>query len=71
MGGALAVRTMEQIEKSEEDSELKKAIRALVVIDVVEETAMEALPYMENFVKNRPSDFPDLRSVVRYGIVTG
>ena len=29
---------------------------------------MEALPFMEQLVTSRPQDFPDLTSVVKYGI---
>jgi len=70
MGGSIAVKTMEKIEAME-DSQFKKAIKGLLIVDVVEGTAMEALPFMEQIVKNRPLDFPDLRSVVKYGIMSG
>ena len=32
---------------------------------------MEALPFMEQIVTNRPDSFPDLPSVVKYGIFGG
>jgi hypothetical protein len=32
-----------------------RAVLALFVIDVVEGTAMEALPFMEQIVSNRPT----------------
>lgn len=32
---------------------------------------MDALPFMEQVVKNRPADFPDLKSVVKYGLMSG
>jgi len=47
MGGAIAVKTIDYVEKVMADSELKKAILGCVIIDVVEGTAMEALPFME------------------------
>jgi len=53
------------------DSELKKAILGTIIIDVVEGTAMDALPFMEVLVKNRPPHFPDLQSVVKYGVMSG
>ena len=40
----------------------------VVLIDVVESIAMEALPFMEQIVNNRPESFPDLTSVIKYGI---
>ena len=53
------------------DSELKKAVQGCMIIDVVEGTAMEALPFMEQIVRNRPVQFEDLQSVVKYGIMGG
>ena len=47
MGGAMAVKTLAHIEKEMTESELKKAIQGCLIIDVVEGTAMEALPFME------------------------
>jgi protein phosphatase methylesterase 1 len=41
------------------------------VIDVVEGTAMDALPFMENIVLSRPTEFRSLQSVVQYGIKSG
>jgi len=32
---------------------------------------MDALPCMESIVNNRPSKFPDLASVVKYGVSSG
>ena len=46
MGGSISIKTMERIEAME-DCDMKKAIKGLLVIDVVEGTAMEALPFME------------------------
>ena len=43
----------------------------VAIIDVVEGTAMDALPFMEQIVKNRPANFPDLPSVVKYGVLGG
>lgn len=47
MGGGVATRVVEQMEDDIH-------VAGLVVIDVVEGTAMEALPFMESMVKNRP-----------------
>ena len=71
MGGAIATKTIGHIEKEMADSELKKSILGVVIIDVVEGTAMEALPFMEQIVKNRPVHFPDLATVVKYGVQSG
>lgn len=76
MGGAIAAKTMEKILLSPEEyycSDLLKGISlilnviGLFVIDVVEGTAMEALPFMENIVYDRPHRFKTLQDVVKYG----
>jgi protein phosphatase methylesterase 1 len=71
MGGAIATKTVRKIERELAGSELALAIGGVVIIDVVEGTAMEALPFMEQIVKNRPVHFPDLQSVIRYGVIGG
>ena len=38
----------------------------LIVIDVVEGSAIEALPHMETILNNRPKKFSSLEDVVRY-----
>ena len=52
-------------------SPLAKAVLGLVVIDVVESTAMEALPFMERFIFSRPPRFASLAEVIKYGVQTG
>jgi len=71
MGGSIATKVAHKIENEMEESELAKALSALVIIDVVEGTAMDALPFMEQIVKNRPHQFPDLQSVIKYGVTSG
>ena len=71
MGGSIAAKVAARIETELADSELHKAVLGLFVIDVVEGTAMDALPFMEAIVKGRPKHFPDLKSVIRYGIQSG
>ena len=50
MGGAVATKVASVIETEMAASDLSKAVLGLLVIDLVESTAMEALPYMEQFV---------------------
>lgn len=71
MGGALATKVTSHLETQMADSELRKAVLGVAIIDVVEGTAMDALPFMEQIVRNRPPHFPDLSSVVRYGVLGG
>jgi len=71
MGGSIAAKVAYKIEQEMKDHVLCKAVCALFVIDVVEGTAMEALPFMEQIVHNRPIDFPDVISVIKYGLQSG
>jgi protein phosphatase methylesterase 1 len=47
MGGSIATKTATKILNEMKDSELAKALVTLFIIDVVEGTAMDALPFME------------------------
>ena len=63
MGGAVATKATEIALASES---LAKRIFGLIVVDVVEGTALEALPFMENIVKNRPAVFKDPQSAIQW-----
>lgn len=58
MGGAIAVRLAAS-------KQLNKIV-GLVVIDVVEGTAMSALPYMVSWLRARPASFATVEKAVRY-----
>lgn len=47
MGGSIATKTATKICNEMQESNLYKALVTLFIIDVVEGTAMEALPFME------------------------
>ena len=68
MGGSIAAKTLSHLEREMAGQDIQKCILGLILIDVVEGTAMEALPFMEQIVTSRPQEFPDLASVVKYGI---
>lgn len=57
MGGAIAVKTVFEASINNTQEEWAKHVMGLFVIDVVEGTAMEALPFMENIVLKRPKKF--------------
>ena len=42
-----------------------------MVIDVIEGTAMEALPFMENIVNNKPETFPSIEKGIEYMFRSG
>lgn len=71
MGGSIATKMARRLETDLKDTPIGKALSGLIIIDVVEGTAMEALPFMEQIVSNRPTMFKDLPSVVKYGYTSG
>jgi protein phosphatase methylesterase 1 len=72
MGGSVATKTCEEIFKNQDKyKDLYDKIQGLMVIDVVEGTAMEALPFMENIVNNRPETFPSIEKGIEYMFRSG
>ena len=72
MGGSIATKTCCEILKEEEKyKELYKKMQGLIVIDVVEGTAMDALPFMENIVNNRPERFNSIQKGIEYMYKSG
>ena len=67
MGGAIATKLVTLVSKEHDQADLYKKIKSLFVIDVVEGSALEALPLMEQIVKMRPQEFESLSDVVKYG----
>eukprot|EP00033_Pygsuia_biforma_P002645 GCRY01002925.1.p1 GENE.GCRY01002925.1~~GCRY01002925.1.p1 ORF type:complete len:331 (-),score=32.50 GCRY01002925.1:71-1063(-) len=58
MGGAIATRVVEQ--------HVLSNIVGLVVLDVVEGTALSSLVHMQAFIQNRPYCFKSLKSAIEY-----
>jgi protein phosphatase methylesterase 1 len=58
MGGAIAARVAHAVPK--------EWLGGLVLIDVVEGTALEALPAMQRVISNRPTSFPDIATAIRW-----
>ena len=72
MGGSIATKTCCQILKEESKyKELYNKMQGLIVIDVVEGTAMDALPFMENIVHNRPDKFNSIQKGIEYMYKSG
>lgn len=72
MGGSIATKTVAEIFKNQSDhKEIHDKIQGLIVVDVVEGTAMEALPFMESIVKNRPSKFKSIEQGIEYMYKSG
>nr|CAG4647975.1 EOG090X07NZ [Moina brachiata]SVE93060.1 EOG090X07NZ [Moina brachiata] len=63
MGGAVAVHTAA--------AEKLPTLAGLVVIDVVEGTAMEALASMQSFLRSRPNHFGSLEQAIEWSVRSG
>ena len=57
MGGSIAVKAAHAIQTSFKEEAWAKHVMGAFVIDVVEGSAMDALPFMEDFVLKRPKKF--------------
>ena len=66
MGGAIASKLTTHIFSGEEP-ELSPRVKGYFIIDVVEGSALDVLPLMEQIVKNRPQKFNSLEEVVKWG----
>jgi protein phosphatase methylesterase 1 len=72
MGGSVATKAVSYILKNEDTyKSLAEKINGLIVIDVVEGTAMEALPFMESIVINRPNTFESVEGAIEYMYKSG
>ena len=67
MGGSVASKLCEKVLQTD----LSNQVVGLIVIDVVEGTAIEALPFMNQIVNNRPTQFPNLEEVIKWSIKSG
>ncbi|XP_041453874.1 protein phosphatase methylesterase 1-like [Lytechinus variegatus] len=63
MGGAIAIHTAVKF--------LVPSLLGLVVIDVVEGTAMDALQSMQSFLRGRPKQFKSLEYAIEWAVKTG
>ncbi|XP_049847292.1 protein phosphatase methylesterase 1 isoform X1 [Schistocerca gregaria] len=63
MGGAIAVHVAA--------ADLIPSLCGLVVIDVVEGTAMDALTSMQSFLRSRPTGFKSIEQAVEYSVRSG
>lgn len=53
LGGAVSIKLLDMINKSPDLADLRKKVVGIIVIDVVEGSALAALPHMHLIVKNR------------------
>jgi len=71
MGGSIATKCVDFVQNNHSEEDWAKHVKGLFIIDVVEGSAMDALPFMEAIVKQRPTTFKSLQNVVKYGVSSG
>lgn len=70
MGGAIAVHAA-LLRNSSTNAPSVPSLEGIVVIDVVEGTAMASLPFMQTVLQKRPGSFPDPNAAVEWALETG
>lgn len=72
MGGSIATKATGFVLKQKDKfPELYEKMQGLIMIDIVEGTAMDALPFMENIVNNRPPNFSTMNKAIEYMYKSG
>ena len=66
LGGAVATKTICDIFKNKINNDLYVKIQGLIVIDVIEGTAMDALPKMIDFINKRKNNFHNINDAIYY-----
>ena len=66
LGGAVAVKTCCHIFKTEFNKDLYDKIQGIIVVDVIEGSAMESLPFMRGIVEKRQSEFSSINEAITY-----
>ena len=66
LGGAVAVKTCSHIFKTQFNKDLYDKIQGIIVVDVIEGSAMESLPFMRSVIEKRQNEFNTINEAIRY-----
>ena len=66
LGGAVAVKTCCHIFKTEFNQDLYDKIQGIIVVDVIEGSAMESLPFMKGVIEKRQNEFNTINEAISY-----
>ena len=66
LGGAVAVKTCCHIFKTKFNEDLYDKIQGVIVVDVIEGSAMESLPFMKGIVEKRQKEFDSINEAIYY-----
>lgn len=62
LGGSICARTTEILTNEEKN----ERVHGMIIIDVVEGTAIEALPFMNQILSDRPQHFDNIESAIKW-----
>ena len=65
MGGAVAAKVSKAL-FSPENSDINERVVGLIIIDISEGTAIEALPHMGEIVNRRPKEFNSVTDAIKW-----
>ena len=66
LGGAVAVKTCVHIFRTEFNQDLYNKIQGIIVVDVIEGSAMEALPFMKSVIDKKQKEFTSINEAISY-----
>ena len=66
LGGAVAVKTCVHIFRTEFNQDLYNKIQGIIVVDVIEGSAMEALPFMKSVIEKKQKEFNTINEAISY-----
>ena len=66
LGGAVAVKTCYHIFKTKFNEDLYEKIQGIIVVDVIEGSAMESLPFMRGIIQKRQNEFNSINEAITY-----
>ena len=65
-GGAILIKSLCHVLSTVYSQEVYDKIHGLIVIDVVERSAMETMPYMRSAVESRKNNFSAINKAIEY-----
>ena len=66
LGGAVAVKTCCHIFRTQFNKDLYDKIQGIIVVDVIEGSAMESLPFMRSVIEKRQNEFNTINEAISY-----
>ena len=71
LGGSLAVRCAAKLDKMVDEHKCKMFAKGVIVLDMVEGSAIQSLPNTKKFLELRPQKFKNVESAIKWSIQHG